>query len=586
MTDKPSTILLKCTSSSETYAVSFEDGSNASIRRLERTLALAGLADAVTRGDNRLYFPGSRLHAIIAALEGTWNCRMAPEVSAALAEINDSEDRLARSLRCARLLSNPTAAALALIGFDASVLDEHQRIAVAIASHPDISGFCLFDEQGLGKTVTTIMAFHRLRQLGEVSRMLVVAPKNMLLEWARDFNRFTGDTYSVGAVAGSQREKRAIINQRHDVLVLNFETAVNLELRLRDMLKSESGRCLLVVDESFFVKNRETRRAQVLIRLRRNVQRCIVLCGTPAPNSPHDLVEQVNVADGGIAFRGIEVPKEAEAARRVVQSILHARCIYLRRLKDDVLPDLPKKMFHKVLVPMQPIQTHAYARALQSYVDDLGSTDEILFKKSLASFLARRSTLLQICSCPTAALEDYDETPSKHLALDSILEDLILQRQEKVVIWSFYVVAIDNLMLRYRRYNPVRCDGSVAKPEDRREAVRRFQEDDETMLFIANPAAAGTGLTLHRARFAIYESMSNQAAHYLQSLDRIHRRGQMRPVEYVVLLCDSTLEVIEYERLQRKEHTAQELLGDAINSPVTREVLLREALEAARMLSL
>ena len=55
--------------------------------------------------------------------------------------------------------------------------------------------------------------------------------------------------------------------------------------------------------------------------------------------------------------------------------------------------------------------------------------------------------------------------------------------------------------------------------------MRKFQEDSRTMLFVANPAAAGAGLTLHKSHIAIYESMSNQAAHYLQSLDRIHRRG-------------------------------------------------------------
>jgi SNF2 family DNA or RNA helicase len=117
----------------------------------------------------------------------------------------------------------------------------------------------------------------------------------------------------------------------------------------------------------------------------------------------------------------------------------------------------------------------------------------------------------------------------------------------------------------------------------RREAVRRFQEDDETMLFVGNPAAAGAGLTLHRARLAVYESMSNQAAHYLQSLDRIHRRGQTREVEYFVLLCDQSLEVREYERLTSKERAAQDLLGDNVVEPVTRQTMLAEA-ESARAL--
>jgi SNF2 family DNA or RNA helicase len=118
----------------------------------------------------------------------------------------------------------------------------------------------------------------------------------------------------------------------------------------------------------------------------------------------------------------------------------------------------------------------------------------------------------------------------------------------------------------------------------RREAIRRFQEDSHTMLFVGNLAAAAAGLTLHRARYAIYESMSNQGAHYFQSLDRIHRRGQERPVEYIVLLCDRTIEQSEYSRLAMKEAMAHTLLGDRMQRPVTRTDMLNEARDAASVL--
>ncbi len=72
--------------------------------------------------------------------------------------------------------------------------------------------------------------------------------------------------------------------------------------------------------------------------------------------------------------------------------------------------------------------------------------------------------------------------------------------------------------------------------------------------------------------------MSNQAAHYLQSLDRIHRRGQDREVEYIVLLCDGTIEVQEYDRLTAKERASQQLLRDRAPEPVTREAMLAELL--------
>ena len=181
-------------------------------------------------------------------------------------------------------------------------------------------------------------------------------------------------------------------------------------------------------------------------------------------------------------------------------------------------------------------------------------------------------------------VEGYEEVPAKLIVLDEILKDFIAHKKEKVVLWSFYTASIDAMYNRYKCFNPVRYDGTVNDVNKRREAISKFQEDDETMLFIANPAAAGAGITLHRSCIAIYESMSNQAAHYLQSLDRIHRRGQKRDVEYLILLCDQTLELAEYKRLTKKEKTAHKLLKDEVKEPITKEILLQEAISANQML--
>lgn len=463
---------------------------------------------------------------------------------------------------------------------EVGVLDAHQVIGVAAASHPEIAGLCLFDEQGLGKTITTLFAFHRLRQLDQVTKMLVICPKNMLLEWVRDAERFFGTRYAVQPVAGAERDKRSCLNRAADVYVTNYETPVRLGVRMRELLQGEGGRALLVVDESFFVKNPGAQRTLALQRLRRHVRRCIVLCGTPAPNSPHDIVEQMNLADGGAAFRGVAIPEDRVAARPVIQRVVQERGLYLRRLKQEVLPSLPGKTFHRVLVPFQPQQERAYVAALEGMIHNLRAADDVTFKRNYASFLAQRSALIQICSCPGQIVDGYQEIPAKVLALDEILEELIARRGEKVVLWSFFTASLSASVTRYARFNPVRVDGSVADVTDRREAVRRFQEDDDAMLFVGNPAAAGAGLTLHRARYSVYESMSNQAAHYFQSLDRIHRRGQTRDTEYLVLLCDRSIEISEYERLLAKEQASQILLGDRVEPAPTRETMLREATSA------
>jgi len=298
----------------------------------------------------------------------------------------------------------------------------------------------------------------------------------------------------------------------------------------------------------------------------------------------HDIVEQFNFVDFGLTFDGVRLPEEREKARILVQSVLKKRGLFVRHLKHEVLPGLPQKRFQRVLVPLQPIQEKIYRSVLSGLIEKLKRTDNITFRKNLGSFLAKRITLLQVCSNPVSVISSYTETPAKLLALDGLLDELIARQGEKVVLWSFYTASIDRILARYARFNPVRYDGTVNSVVERRLAVDRFQTDNETMLFVANPAAAGAGLTLHRAKYAVYESLSNQAAHYLQSLDRIHRRGQSRDVDYLVLLGARTIEVNDFATIVEKERAAQMLLGDRVNRSPTRETMLRDVLAAAELL--
>ena len=465
------------------------------------------------------------------------------------------------------------------------VLDGHQVVNVAAMTLPGSPGLCVFDEQGTGKTVTFIFAFDLLVERDEADLAVIVAPKSMIGEWPKDLERFRGDIFRTIVLTGSAREKRRLLRERADVFVTNFETAVAMEADLCALMGARTGRTVLAVDESFFIKSQDAKRTRTLRRLREWAGRAYVLCGTPAPNSPTDLVQQFSLVDFGYCFSGVALPKERELAAPVVQAAIEARGLYLRHLKSDVLPDLPVKRFQRVTVPMEAEQAELYRVTLDGLVTEVEAVDAKGFAEQRTHFLARRSALLQICSNPSAISATYSETPAKLVALDSLVDQLVQREREKVVIWSFYRGSVAAIARRYARFGAVRYDGSVTDVVVRRDAVRRFQEDDETMVFVANPAAAGAGLTLHRARFAIYESLSNQAAHYLQSLDRIHRRGQDRNVQYVVMLCEGTLEVSEYERLVRKEQAAQDLLGDRVDAPITRETFLADVREAAALLN-
>lgn len=455
-------------------------------------------------------------------------------------------------------------------------LDDHQALNVAVMTIPGGWGTCVFDEQGTGKTVTVVAAFDVLVERGEADVLIVAAPKSMIAEWREEFRRFTGQRYRVAVVDGSRRERARAIDSGANVVVVNYETALSLGDSLR--LLAKRARAVLAVDESFFVKNPQASRTRAIRALRERCGRCFVLCGTPAPNSPHDLVAQFDLVDFGKTFAGTRLDPDREIARDQVKTILDRRGFFVRNLKADVLPDLPPRSFSEVKVPLAPQQQAAYDAALRDLVLDLRATSDREFSRNLSTYLERRAALLRICSDPGELIPGYDELPAKFAVLDALLEELVTGHGEKVVVWSFYRAALQRIASRYSAYGVARIDGSVSGVAERREAVRRFQEDDGTMVFLGNPAAAGAGLTLHRANVAVYESLSNQAAHFLQSLDRIHRRGQQRPVRYVTLLAEGSIEEAEYRRLLEKADRQADLLGDHAEPRLTRSVLLAELL--------
>jgi SNF2 family DNA or RNA helicase len=461
------------------------------------------------------------------------------------------------------------------------VLDDHQLLNVALMTIPAGWGTCIFDEQGTGKTPTVIAAFDALVERKEAEVLLVVSPKSMVGEWAQEFRRFTGDVYRVAVIDGPRVQRARALASGADVVVVNYEGAVALLDDLR--LLAVRSRVVMAVDESFNVKNPDAARTAALAELREWCVRCFALCGTPAPNSPRDIVAQVDLVDFGMTFDGVSPQDEPEDDRAVIAAALRARGLYSRNLKQQVLPDLPDKQFAEVHVQFQPEQRRLYAQALDGLIHELKDVDDTEYERRRMAFAERRSALLRLCSHPAAVVASYVETPAKVAALDELLADRIA-RGEKVVLWSFYRYTLDFLAERYAHHGVARIDGSVTDVAARRDAVRRFQEDDATMVFLGNPAAAGAGLTLHRSALAVYESFSNQAAHFMQSLDRIHRRGQARNVEYVVLLCDGSVEELEYERILRKVDLQADVLGDPAPYRPTREVMLSELLLARERL--
>lgn len=455
------------------------------------------------------------------------------------------------------------------------MLDDHQIRNVATMTLPNSLGTCLFDEQGTGKTISVVAAFDLLVERNEVDALLVVAPKSMVGEWGSEMSKFAGDAYRVETLDGTRQQRAACLSTGADVFVCNYETILSIPDDLRLLCKGR--RVLIAADESFAVKNPLAVRTAALTQLREWCVRAYVLCGTPAPNDSSDVISQVSFVDLGRAFSGVHLDPDDDKKRSQIRTTLEEKVVYTRNLKGAVLPELPGRTFTETQVTLAGQQLDLYRSIGGGLASDLTNATDAEFKSQYTNFLARRAALIRVCSDPSGVAPGFSETPAKLSALDDLI-DHYMKSGEKVVLWSFYRSTLNALEQRYRHHGVARVDGSVTGIDQRRAAVRGFQEDPEVRMFLGNPAAAGAGITLHSAAVAIYESMSNQAAHYLQSLDRIHRRGQNREVEYVTLLCQGTIEENEYARLHHKAAMQADLLGDPEPTHTSRTMMLDELL--------
>jgi SNF2 family DNA or RNA helicase len=453
------------------------------------------------------------------------------------------------------------------------ILDIHQQYAVDAMVTPNLLGICLFDEQGSGKTVMSIAAFDILKKQNDVDSMIVVCPKSMISGWDNDINKLLPNKYQISLVVGDKDEKRKAALNTFDILILNYESLETILIPLTAIIKTKN--ILLVVDESYYTKNEKAIRSSFVYKFRLNCKRCFVLCGTPAPNSPYDIINQFNIADKKYTFSSFQPSDDIEQDKIIISDLISQRGTFIRRLKTEILTDVPKKCFHIITVPLTGYQKFIYEKAKNNLELELKTYDNKIFRKNMTTYFQKRAALLQICSIPSNIDPTFSETPAKYLKLDILLDELLSQNR-KIIIWSSYKASIQEIKTRYSIYQPMVIDGS-STADEKKEIVSLFQNEETKNILIANPGAAGAGITLHASYDAIYISYTNQAAHYLQSLDRIHRRGQKsKTVNYYLFICEGTIEETEVVRLRRRELQQHELLGDTYIWPTSLDEAISE----------
>ena len=398
-------------------------------------------------------------------------------------------------------------------------------------------GGVLADDMGLGKTVQIIALLLATRVPGQTS--LVVAPTTLTYNWLSELERFAPDL-SAMVITGSAPQRASQI--RHvreagdvDVLITSYPL-----IRQDIDLLSEIDFRFAILDEAQNIKNAGSKAALAVKQLRARTR--FALTGTPMENgigelwSIFDFVLPGYLLGYSAFLRRYQDGVDADDLRRRIRPFL------MRRLKQDVLPELPDKLEHIITAQMTPEQQKVYQAALLRLRDRVDSVVRARgFDRGRTEVLAAITQLREICCHPSLVLEGYMGSSGK---LDLLLDLLptALSAGRRMLIFSAFtsMLRIIRRRLEETGYQVMYLDGETPAAE-RFELTERFNAG-QGQVFLISLKAGGTGLNLTGADMVVhYDPWWNPAAED-QATDRAHRIGQTHKVDVLRLVTHGTIE--------------------------------------------
>ena len=438
-------------------------------------------------------------------------------------------------------------------------------------------GGILADEMGLGKTVQMLayLLSRHDRTLGdseEVLPSLIVCPASLVYNWAAEASRFAPEL-KVGVLAGRKTDRRSMLegSGSYDLLITSYDL-------LRRDIEDYQGSSFdtLVLDEAQYIKNHATKASRAVRTV--DSRHRFALTGTPVENRLSELWSIFDFLMPGILgpyshFRDrFEMPilSGDQDAQARLQALVGP--FILRRLKSQVLTDLPEKIENVITVPLEGRQRKLYAALEQELRSTLNREKDREYETGKIQVLAQLTRLRQVCCDPRLVYEALPEggtqsETDRHgqsAKLDAI-EDLVLSCQDagrKMLIFSQFTSYLDLIAQRLRGlgvgYDMI--TGATSKKQ-RLELVDRFNQD-QTPVFLISLKAGNTGLNLTGACVVVHADPWWNAAAQEQANDRAHRIGQVQDVNVYQIVAKDTIE----ERILGLQHTKSDLASRFVDS--------------------
>ncbi|MBO4627763.1 MAG: DEAD/DEAH box helicase [Lachnospiraceae bacterium] len=433
-------------------------------------------------------------------------------------------------------------------------------------------GGILADDMGLGKTLQAIMY---LSTLPEKSRRMVVCPTSLMFNWKDEFENFAPHM-SCDIVCGTPEERRRIVAESTaDVLITSYPL-IRRDLPYYKDLEFSA----VIIDEAQNIKNSASMNAQSVKNLK--TQTRFALTGTPIENSLSEIWSIFDFVMPGYLFSHSKFVNEYEKPimnkneEMLTQLNLRIQPYIMRRMKQDVLTDLPEKTEEKILVDLSERQKKLYAAYLEHYRGELHFDEEDTeIPENRVRILSALMRLRQICCHPATFMDNYDGDSAKMDILMELLSQAIAAGH-RTLVFSQFTSMLDliekELKDRNIGYFCIRGDTKVA---DRSKFVKQFNEGTHDV-FLISLKAGGTGLNLIGADMVIHVDPWWNPAVEDQATDRCYRIGQTRNVHVIKLLTKGTIEEKIYRLQQKKQRLAEAVIEkqEDLIGKLTKEELL------------
>ncbi|HEY8909907.1 MAG TPA: DEAD/DEAH box helicase [Desulfosporosinus sp.] len=423
-------------------------------------------------------------------------------------------------------------------------------------------GGILADDMGLGKTLQ-VLSFLLSEKSATSAPALVIAPTSLIYNWQEEAKKFT-PSLQVLVVEGTplERQIQLLDIEQWDLVVTSYPI---LRRDIDEFAKFDFSYCFL--DEAQHTKNPQTLNAKSVQQIK--AKGYFALTGTPVENSLSELWSLFNFIMPGYLLshqdfrKKFELPIiKGEDPKPLAELSRHANPFILRRLKKDVLKELPDKIETQLNAPLTEAQKKIYLAYLQEAKGQIAQ--EIAakgFNKSHIKILVALTRLRQICCHPAMFLEDYTGESGKMLLFQEILSDA-LDSGHRVLVFSQFTTMLDIIQshLVAEGIEHFYLSGST-KVAERMPMANAFNEG-AGQVFLISLKAGGTGLNLTGADMVIhYDPWWNPAVED-QATDRAHRIGQKNVVQVIKLITQGTVEE-KINALQAKKKT----LIDSIIQP-------------------